>query len=229
MSQENVEMRNAADAATPPRVTRSEPRTWTPTELRTFLGSVTDDRLYAAWLLLASSGMRRGELLGLRWQDVDLDAARVSVTRSLVSVRNQLTFSEPKTRRGWRSIALDTGTVAELRVHRVRQAQERLALGVGSQARDALVFTDPLGEPVKPDSFSQFFERRVKQLELPRIRLHDVRHTHATLALEAGVHPKVVSERLGHASTAFTLDTYSHAVPAMEEQAAELIATLVRG
>lgn len=222
-------VRNAADAATPPRVTRSEPRTWTAVELRAFLASVEDDRLYAAWLLLSSTGARRGEVLALRWQDLDLDAARVSVTRSLVSVRNKLTFSEPKTRRGWRSVALDSGTIAELRAHRARQAQERLALGLGSQARDALVFTDPLGGPIKPDSFSQFFERRVKHLELPRIRLHDVRHTHATLALEAGIHPKVVSERLGHASTAFTLDTYSHAVPAMEEQAAELIATLVRG
>jgi integrase len=173
--------------------------------------------------------MRRGELLGLRWRDVDLEAGRVSVTRSLVSVRNRLSFSEPKTRRGRRSIAVDSGTVAQLRAHRKRQAEERLALGLGRPGRDALVFTDPLGEPVKPDSFSQFFDRRVKQLELPRIRLHDVRHTHATLALEAGIHPKVVSERLGHASVAFTLDTYSHAVPALEEQAAEQIAAVLRG
>jgi integrase len=203
--------------------------TWTAVELRAFLASVAEDRLRAAWVLIIATGMRRGELLGLRWSDLDLDDARAAVRRSLVSVRNELSFTEPKTKRGRRSIALDSRTVDELRAHRVRQAQERLALGLGSDGPEGLVFTDALGDPIKPDTFSQFFERRVRQLGLPKIRLHDLRHSHASMALAAGVNPKVVSERLGHASVAFTLDTYSHAIPALEEEAAERIAALVGG
>jgi integrase len=124
-------VRNAADAATPPRLARPELATWTAAELRAFLESLSDDRLYAAWLTLASTGVRRGELLALRWRDVDVDAKRLRVERSLVSVRNELAFSEPKTKRGRRSIALDSATAAELRAHRARQSEERLALGLG--------------------------------------------------------------------------------------------------
>lgn len=219
-------MRNAADAATAPRVPRPELQTWTVEELRHFLGDVSEDRLHAAWLLLATTGMRRGEVLGLRWGDVD--GSRISVSRSLVSVRNELSFSEPKTSRGRRAIALDKDTLAELREHRKRQLAERMGLGLGKPSRDGLIFTDPLGEPVKPDSFSQRFLRLVGELELPQIRLHDLRHTAASLMLAAGVHPKVVSERLGHASVAFTLDTYSHVAPAMESDAAERVAAMLR-
>ena len=219
-------MRNAADAATAPRVPRTELQTWMAAELRHFLDHVADDRLAAAWHLVAVSGMRRGELLGLRWSD--FDGERASVSRSVVSVRNELSFSEPKTSRGRRSIALDKDTVAELREHRRRQLAERMALGLGKPGHDGLIFTDPLGEPVKPDSFSQSFVRLVGELELPQIRLHDLRHTAASLMLAPGVHPKVVSERLGHASVAFTLDTYSHVAPAMESDAAERVAAMLR-
>jgi integrase len=181
---------------------------------------VRDDRLFAAWLLDANSGLRRGELLGLAWGELNLDADTLQVVRSLVSVRNTLSFSEPKTRRGRRTIRLDPGTVAELRAHRVRQAEERLALGLGKPGRGDLVFTDRLGAPIKPDSFSQFFDRRVTRLGLPKIRLHGLRHTHATLLLASGANVKTVSSRLGHASVAFTLDTYAGALPELEEQAA---------
>jgi integrase len=213
-------LRNAADAATPPRVPSPTPATWSADELRTFLGSVRDDRLFAAWLLAANSGLRRGELLGVAWGQVDLGSGTLQVVRSLVSVRNQLSFAEPKTKRGRRTIRLDPGTVAELRAHRRRQAEERLALGLGRPGRSDLVFTDPLGESIKPDSFSQFFDRRVTRLQLPKIRLHGLRHTHATLLLASGANVKTVSARLGHASVAFTLDTYAAALPELEEQAA---------
>jgi len=136
--------------------------------------------------------------------------------------------SSPKTDKGRRSVALDPGTVAALRAHRTRQAQERLAMGPAWQTT-GLVFTREDGTALHPEGLSATFERESRAAGLPRIRLHDLRHTHATLALQAGVHPKVVSERLGHASVSITLDTYSHAIPAMEADAAAAVAALVLG
>ena len=124
---------------------------------------------------------------------------------------------------GRRSIALDKGTVAALRTHRKTQAAERLALGPAYED-SGLVFCTEAGEPIKPDSLSQFFRRRREQLELPPLSVHGLRHTFASLALQAGVNPKVVSERLGHAAVSFTLDCYSHAIPAMQEDAAAKVA-----
>jgi integrase len=141
-------------------------------------------------------------------------------------VNYEVLMSTPKTTKGRRSIALDCRTLAAPKEHRKNQLEERLS--VGSYKDQGLVFARPDGGPVHPDFFSQSFDRLVAKTELPRIRLHDLRHTHATLALQAGVHPKVVSERLGHSSVSFTLDTYSHAIPAMQADAAEVIAGLLR-
>jgi integrase len=220
--------RNVADQADPPRGSdgNGKMRTWSAEELRGFLEHVRHDRLYGAWLLAASTGMRRGEVLGLHWRDLDLDAGRLAVTQALVAVHGGLSFSEPKTDKGRRSVALDPGTVTVLREHRRRQLEERLAWG--SVWRDnGLVFCREDGSPVHPDGFTRRFEQHVRAAELPPIRLHDLRHTHATLALAAGVHPKVVQERLGHATISITLDTYSHAIPAMQEEAAAKVAELV--
>lgn len=203
-------------------------RTWTSEELKQFLRFVDGDRLMAAWMLASTTGLRRGEVLGLRWQDVDLDAARASVRQTLVSVAYEIRLSTPKTARGRRSVALDTRTVAALRAHKKRQAAERLAWGEAYETT-GLVFTREKGAAIHPDRFTQMFDKHVRQSGLSRIRLHDLRHTHATLALAAGVHPKVVSERLGHATVAFTLDVYSHAIPALQEDAAERIADLLFG
>lgn len=170
--------------------------------------------------------MRRGEVLGLRWSDVDLNAARLSVQQTPVSVAYKLEFSTPKTARGRRSLALDATTVEALRTHRKRQLEERMAWGPAYE-ESGLVFTTENGAPIHPDRFTQMFDKHAKHAGLPRIRLHDLRHSHATLALAAGVHPKVVSERLGHATVAFTLDVYSHAVPALQEDAAERVASLI--
>ncbi len=201
-------------------------RTWSAEQLRAFLEHVADDRLSAAWRLSATTGLRRGEVLGLRWRDVDLDARRCSIVRSLVTSKGAPRFEEPKTRSGRRSVALDPQTVTALRVHRRRQAAERLAWDA-AYTDHGLVFCREDGTPIWPRSFSRMFDNHVTDAEVARIRLHDLRHTHATLALAAGVHPKVVSERLGHSTVGITLDIYSHAIPAMQEEAAALVANLI--
>jgi integrase len=221
--------RNVADgAAAPKQASKREMHTWTAQELRSFLAHVAEDRLYAAYITAATTGMRRGEVLGVHWRDVDLDTARLAVTQSLIAVGYELSFSEPKTAKSRRLIALDPVTVAALRAHRKAQLEERLRWGAAWQDGD-LVFALENGSPVHPDRFSDWFQEHVKAAELPRIRLHDLRHTHATLALQAGVHAKVISERLGHSTISITLDTYSHAIPAMEEEAAAKVARLVFG
>ena len=220
--------RNVALLASPPRPGRPELQVWTAQQLRAFLAAVESDRLYALWLLAASTGMRRGELLGLQWLDVDLSRARVAVRRSLVTVGHEVVVSEPKTAKGRRSVAIDSTTVAGLRAWRKHQAAERLAWGP-AWTDSGLVFTREDGLPLHPREVTRAFSRRVLAAGVPIIRLQDLRHTHATLALAAGVHPKVVQERLGHANIAITLDTYSHAVPALEEEAAHTVAALVFG
>lgn len=217
--------RNAAAVAKAPAVIDKEQSTWTPAELSAFLSSVIDHRLFAAFVLSATTGMRRGELLGLRWRDVDPDARRVSIVRTITTVNGQPIETSTKTNKSRRRIALDAGTVAVLRAHQRRQAGERELAGKLWQETD-LVFAREGGGAVHPDHFSQQFARLRGKVDLPPIRLHDLRHTYATLALEAGVHPKIVSERLGHATTGITLDLYSHVAPSMDEQAAEAVAGL---
>jgi integrase len=221
--------RNPLDAADPPRKkgdgTR-EMRTWTREQLKAFLEAVADERLSPLWHTIAMTGMRRGEALGLRWSDVDLENGRLSVRRALIPISRDVVVSEPKTAKGRRAIALDSGTVEVLKAQAARQLDEQ------TQADEVwiesgLVFTAANGAALDPESVSRYWRQAVKRSMLPSIRLHDLRHTHATLALQAGIHPKVVSERLGHATISITLDTYSHAIPAMQEEAAALIAGLV--
>jgi len=218
--------RNPIDSADPPRPSSSrELHTWNPEQLEAFLAFTASDRLHALWQLLALTGMRRGEACGLRWCDCDLEQGRIAICRALVPVARTVLVTEPKTARGRRSIALDERTVAELQTHAERQVAERES--AKSWTETGLVFAGKDGRALPPNSVSRCFVRAVKQANLPQIRLHDLRHSHATLALRAGIHPKVVSERLGHATVAITLDTYSHAIPALEEAAASRIAGLV--
>jgi integrase/predicted RNA-binding Zn-ribbon protein involved in translation (DUF1610 family) len=219
--------RNPADLADPPRVAAhaQELRTWSAEQLAAFLNSQRDDRLYALWHVLAMTGLRRGEALGLRWQDVDLEAGRLCVRRALIPEGSQVAVHEPKTAHGRRVVALDPQTVNVLRGQAARQLAEQ-AESEGWEDT-GLVFTNEGGQALHPWGASRCFRKAVREAMLPDIRLHDLRHTHATLALQAGIHPKVVSERLGHATVAITLDTYSHAIPAMQEEAAVLIAGLV--
>jgi integrase len=221
--------RNPLDAADPPRKkgdgTR-EMQTWTKEQLKAFLASVADERLSPLWHTIAMTGMRRGEALGLRWSDVDLENGRLSVRRALVPTNREVVVSEPKTVKGRRVIALDPTTVEALKAQAARQLDEQNDWGE-AWIDSGLVFTQENGAALDPESVTRYFRRAVKLSLLPSIRLHDLRHTHATLALQAGIHPKVVSERLGHATVSITLDTYSHAIPAMQEEAASLIAGLV--
>jgi integrase len=222
--------RNVAEYSDPPKQTSSGKamRTWTPEELRSFLAHVEDDSYFAAWVLASNTGMRRGEVLGLRWQDIDFDRRRLSIRQTIISVDYKVEVGEPKTARGRRTVALDSRTVTALRAHRATQNELKIKLREAWEDL-GLVFCQENGSPLHPDRFTQMFDKHVRDSGLPRIRLHDLRHTHATLALAAGIHPKVVSERLGHSTVAFTMDVYSHAIPSMEAEAAETIANLVRG
>ncbi len=221
--------RNPLEAADPPRTSGEgvrEMKTWSAEQLSAFLASTKDDRLFPLWRLLAMTGMRRGEAVGLRWDDVDLENARLAVRRALIPHGDTVIVSEPKTARGRRVIALDAETVEVLKSQAARQLADQAKWG-SAWSDSGYVFTKENGEPLHPQTVSRSFEAALTEAKLPRIRLHDLRHTHATLALAANVHPKVVSERLGHATVSITLDTYSHAIPAMQEEAAERIAGLV--
>jgi integrase len=221
-------VRNVAEAADPPAARTPEQKVWSPAELRRFLEHVRGDRLYALWLLVATTGMRRGELAGLRWVDVDFDHATASPLIPRVVVDHQVHDSAPKTERSRRRLALDPITLAALQAQRKLQAEDRQA--VGGRYRDhGYVFTWPDGRPLHPENIANWFEQHTRAAGLPRIRLHDVRHSYATAALKAGISAKVISERLGHASVAFTLQTYSHVIPGMDRDAAATVADLILG
>jgi len=202
--------------------------TWSTEELRSFLAAVEHDRDHALWRLAAQTGMRRGELLGLRWRDVDLDGARLSVRQQLVRAGAKVVPGPPKTAAGRRLIALDAGTVAAVRAHQAALQAERARREAADDDHD-LVFRRPDGQAEDPDVVSSRFQAAIGRARVPRIRLHDLRHTHATLLLKAGVHPKIVQERLGHASITITLDRYSHVIEGMQTEAASKIGALVDG
>ncbi len=223
--------RNVAAAADPPRQRQAgsqEMKTWTVEEVRTFLTEMTDHRIGTAYILAVTTGMRRGEILGVRWSDIDFVTRRLSVRQTITLVNYTVTIGTPKTSRGRRSIALDPATVAALQAHRERQMEETASLGAG-YTDHGLVFAKVDGFPLNPDYFSQVFDRTVARLPITRIRLHDLRHTHATLGLAAGIPPKVMSDRLGHATVAFTQDVYMHAIPQLERDAADQMANLIFG
>jgi integrase len=224
-------LRNPADAARPPRARDAKAptmRTWSAAELEEFLRRAGTNRYQPAWLFLSTTGCRRGEAVGLTWAALDLDNRRCSIRQTITAVNHQLhTAVGTKTDSG-RNIGLDDLTVTALRAWRARQAEERLLLGSGYQDHD-LVFCHPDGRPYHPERFSREFDRMIARQGAPRIRLHDLRHTWATLALQAGVPLKVVSERLGHATTAVTADVYSHVTPGMQTDAAEKVAQLIFG
>jgi integrase len=219
--------RNPAIKAKAPRPASQdgELRYWTPSELREFLELVEHHRLEAAFHLLAMTGARRGEIAGLRWVDVDLDQARITIRQALLSGEGEVYVSSPKSGRG-RTVDLDQATLEKLREHRDRQLLEKVATRRWEDS--GYVFVKPDGSPLDPNTLTRAFRWIVDRSDLPRIRLHDLRHTHASIAVKAGVPIGVVSERLGHASPEFTLHRYSHVMPGMQREAADKIARAVR-
>lgn len=179
------------------------------------------------WAFLASTGCRRGEALGLRWSDLDLDGKHATLVQSVQKVAGQVIVGEVKTAASRRRIALDDATVDMLRAQRKRQAAQRLLVGPAWADGD-LVFAGPTGEPMYPETVTRTFHTTVRRLGLPPITLHGLRHTWASLALAAGIHAKVVQERLGHANVGMPLNIYSHVAPVMHDDAAEQVAAMVR-
>jgi len=171
------------------------------------------------------AGLRRGELVGLRWIDVDLGGGAIRVAQQVVQLGAQLHVGRPKTRSGERLIAVDPATTALLAAHREQQHGERIAWGAGWH-ETGHVFTYPDGRVLQPGYVTQKFRRDAQRAGLPSIRFHGLRHTSASLALAAGVPMKVVSDRLGHSTTTITADLYSHVLPAVARDAADAIGAL---
>jgi integrase len=209
-----------------PRERRNEARTWSAEEASRFLRLVANDRLGPLYHLLLTTGLRRGEAVGLRWQDVSFDGRVLSVVQQISDVNGTPTIGTPKTKRGTRLVSLDDTTVAALRQVRDRQASEREAWG-DAWVDTGLVFTREDGTGIRPDHVSAHFQGLVARTGLPRIRLHDLRHTSASLALAAGVDLKVVSERLGHSQLAITADLYTHVHRHVGQDAADRIGALL--
>jgi integrase len=213
--------RNPADAVTPPRVQRPEIQTWNEDEIHAFLEYAKDSPYYALFFTALYTGMRRSELLGLRWGDIDLILGQIHVSRSLHSLKGgEIEFRPPKTTSGGRSIALPASAILTLTEHREKQKLVRAMLGKPLTDSDP-VFSSPEGQPFLPDTVTHAWIKLVRQTGLKPIRLCDTRHSHASLMLKQGVHPKIVSERLGHASIQITLDTYSHVAPGLQAAAAK--------
>lgn len=218
--------RNVAELVDPPRVARQEMHVLSPEEVRRLLRAAEADDLEAFYVLAVTTGARLGELLGLHWRDVDLDGAGMNIVTSLQRTQNGLEFAEPKTARSRRRVSLAAVAVKALRDHRKRQNEARLA------AKDwddlDLVFCNEKGRPIEDGNLRRrSFVPLLKKACLPAIRLHDLRHTAATLMLGQGIHPKIAAEMLGHSQIAITLDLYSHVTPTMQRQATEAIDALL--
>jgi integrase len=220
---------NPADAVEKPREDTRERTVYTPEQVRLFLSAAREDRLGALWHLVVTTGLRRAEVAGLRWKDVNLDSVPpVLMVRSSRTMAGQTVFeTSPKTRAGRRTIVLDGSTVEVLQAHGKRMIAEADELGIARLSQ--YVFVDEVGEPYRPVTITRLLHAFQQKAGLPEITLHDLRHTSATLALLAGVHPKVVSERHGHASTQITLDRYSHVLESMQVSAAEAIGRFLDG
>lgn len=205
-----------------PRATKHEIKALTAEQARVLIRTSSGSRFEALFVLAIHCGLRKGELLGLRWSDVDFESGELTVRQQLVRSTEGLAFSTPKNGKG-RNVLMSTIAKNTLTSHRVKLAQEKL-LARDSWSHPNLVFPSVTGTPMSPENLiSRIFKPLLKKAGLPNIRFHDLRHTCATLLLSKGEHPKIVQERLGHASIAITLDTYSHVLPSMQKGASALM------
>jgi integrase len=221
--------RNVTEMTEPPTRTKREYIVWTGDQVRSFLAVAERDEYAALWRLAVYTGMRRGELLGLKWEDIDLNKAVLSVKRTYSrGTDNKFEAGQTKTASGRRQITLPSNVVESLRTHRVQQLEARVHLK-GDYHDQGYVFADAIGDVTHPNTLTHHFHNLIADAKLPRIRIHDLRHGHATLLMEDGVHPKVVSERLGHSNTRVTLDLYSHVTPTMQRQVSNRLESLIEG
>jgi integrase len=211
--------RNPCDAVDPPRVEKREMLTFDTAQTADALSEMRRTRFLIAYLLAAICGLRRGEIAALRWKNVDLDAGVLKIVQTTRQIGKVVTYKPVKNTKG-RPVALSGLMLEELKGHRAKQVEELLRFGV-KLSGESFVFAQPDGGPIKPGSVTNEWKRLVKKHTLPRIRFHDLRHTHATAMLASGIHPKIASERLGHSSIAITLDLYSHVLPNMQADAIE--------
>ena len=214
--------RNVAQLVSPPRITRRQPSSMDVGDVLRLLEAARTTRYYPFVHLAIYTGLRRSELLGLQWRDIDLDAGRLSVVRSLVWRRNGTGYdlNDPKTERSRRMVPLALETVLVLRVHREHQQEAARKPNGRRPTKEGFVFTNRYGVPLHGDVVSHAVPRIAREAGLGHVRLHDTRHTHATILLAQSVHPKVAQERLGHATIGTTMDLYSHVIPGLQEEAA---------
>ena len=211
--------RNPVNAVDPPKIERSAMNTYDLAQTADLIDATRGTRMTITVILAVLCGLRRGEIAGLRWRNVNLGAAQLAVTESAEQTKAGVRYKKPKSGKG-RTVALSARVVNELRSHRVQQAEELLKLGV-PLTDDAFVVAQADGSPLQPRTITQQWRQLLANNKtLPRIRFHDLRHAHATHMLSAGVHPKIASERLGHSNVGITMDLYSHVIPGMQEDAA---------
>ncbi|MFA5368215.1 MAG: site-specific integrase, partial [Dehalococcoidia bacterium] len=212
--------RNVADAVKSPRIEKTDMQTWKEDDIIRFLDVVKNTPYHALFYTALFTGMRRSELLALRWRDVDLILSQIYVSRSLHCLRDGTVIFRPtKTAKSRRTISLPPSATLVLREHYEKQKLERFMMGIRLEDDD-LVFSHPDGKPFLPNTVTHSWIRLVRHSGLKPIRFHDARHTHASMMLKQGVHPKIVQERLGHANIAVTFDIYSHVTPGLQEAAA---------
>jgi len=213
-------VRNVAEAVDAPRPERKELAILAASDVQLILDACKETSYYVLFFTLAYTGLRRSEMLGLRWGDVDLQKSTLSVVQVLHQLRGgKYIFREPKTKRSRRQIALSPSLAIVLWEHRLKQEHAGKLLGKPLESAD-LVFSHPDGRPIRPDSVTRAFPEIAESVGLRGVRLHDLRHAHATILLQQGVNPKIVQERLGHSSVSTTLDIYSHVLPGLQEAAA---------
>jgi len=223
-----IVVRNVCEAVDPPRLPSHEMQTWDAAQARHFLDVAGESGYGPIWVLALATGMRRGELLGLRWGDVDLERGLVHIRQTVVRVDTGVAFSRTKSAAGHRSVRIQPAVVALLRAHRTQKEEERLTLGAAWQDHD-LVFAAANGEPINPSNLRRDFLALIERADVPLIRVHDLRHTHVSLALASGAPLGPVSEAIGHAQKSLTLNVYSHILPAQQSDVANKISEVLFG
>ncbi|MEK3819636.1 site-specific integrase [Cytobacillus sp. FSL W8-0315] len=210
-----------------PRLMKKEMKVWSVEQINEFLDHTKHSRYHPVFYLAAYTGMRKGEILGLTWDDINFEAKTIKVNRTLYKIKGQFLLHEPKTKHSIRTIYMDDDLVKVLKKQKAKQNVERMKYR-GVYKEHNMVFAQESGEFVYPSAANILFVRYIKQTDLPVIRFHDLRHTHATILLQMGVNPKIVADRLGHSSVKITLDTYSHVLPSMQQDLSDQFSKVMK-